>query len=172
VPTNPYRQARELLKLTQIAVAQECECSPSAILYNEQGLYISPLPVVSEFFGRYFREQSLRDAYYRFQKHMREENRRMWILPEPSLFWEPLKNTFHFNGIKPTRFCKLYCCQPMLIRSPRKLTGHLEKILLQAGFTPVQLQELRDRIVEYHDHNSQHEPKREQDLQLHRTDVL
>src|SRR5215831_2501852 len=146
------------MKMLQVDVARECNCSPSAVLYNEQGLYISPLPVVSEFFGRHFNESSLRDMYYRFQKHMREENRRMWLLPEPNLFREPLKATFHYNGIKPTRFCKLFCCQPMLIRNPRRLAGHLEKIILAAGFTPVQLQELRDRVAEYHDANQHNTP--------------
>jgi len=150
--TNPYRQARELLQITQQEVAERAGCSPSAVLFNEQGIYVDPLPVLTEFFGMYFDKEALQRNYVLFQKKTRRENQRMWLLPAPSISVHPLKAVFDYNNITKTRFTKLYCVQPVLLRAPKKITGYLKYCFKQAGFTEVQIQEISDRLEEYHDH--------------------
>src|SRR5215471_8279617 len=149
---NPYLQARQLLTLSQQEVADGAIVSVSCVRYNEQGLFLHPIPKLTDYFARLFRREALVRNYYRFQRRTRQENRKLWLLPEPNIFREPIRDTFKFNGLGVTRFCKLYCCQSVLLYQPKVLIGtDLGKILLASGFTPVQLQELHDRLQEYHD---------------------
>src|SRR5215471_3487949 len=149
---NPYLQARQLLTLSQQRVADEAMVSVSCVRYNEQGLFLHPIPKLTDYFARLFRREALTKNYYRFQRRMRQKNRKLWLLPEPNIFQEPIRATFKFNGLGVTRFCKLYCCQSVLLYQPKVLIGtDLGHILLASGFTPVQLQELHDRLQEYHD---------------------
>jgi transcriptional regulator with XRE-family HTH domain len=157
---NPYLQARRLLTLSQQQVAEQAGVSVSCVRYNEQGLFLNPIPKLTAFYERLFLRDALVRNYYRFQRRMRQENKKLWLLPEPNLFTEPLRATFRFNGIGVTRFCKNFCCQSVLLYQPKRLLGtDLYKILNQAGFTPVQLQELHDRLQEHYDRPVTDRPK-------------
>ena len=149
---NPYLQARQLLGKSQQEVADGALVSVSCVRYNEQGLFLHPIPKLTSFFGMYFAKEALTKNYYRFQRRMRQINNRMWLLPEPNVFEEPLRATFRYNNIGPTQFCKKFCCQMILLYQPKRLIRtDLGKIFSQAGFTPVQIEELHDRLQEYHD---------------------
>ena len=147
---NPYGQARVALGLSKAALARMIPCSDSAVLYNEQGLYVSPLSVITEFLvEKEFDGEVLRRGYYAFQRATRRQNARMWLLPPVDRTIDPLRAAVKHNNYTPTGFCKKFCLQPILLQKPQTMGPLVEKVFLAAGFTPVQVEELKERLQEH-----------------------
>lgn len=170
---NPFGQAREALGLTKVALAGNVPCSKSCVLFNEQGLYVSPIKVIMEFFVDHgYDEAVLRRGYYAFQRSQRQEHQRVWLLPPVDVTSDPLRNAIRHNGFSITRFCKDYCLQPVLLHDPKSVGPYVEKVFLAAGFTPVQMEELKERFQEHYDYVNGPVRHRSEDSELPGTNVL
>lgn len=145
------------LDLTKVDLARRIPCSKSCVLYNEQGLYAAPIPVIIGYFVEYgYDPEVLRRGYYAFQRSQRRSNNRVWLLPPVDVTSDPLRAAVKHNNYSITRFCKDYCLQPILLHQPQTVGPLVEKVFLEAGFTLVQLQELKDRLEEFVDHTRIH----------------
>lgn len=150
---NPFGQARVALGLTKVDLARRIPCSKSCVLYNEEGLYSAPIPVITQFFVDCgYEADVLRRGYYAFQRSQRRANNRVWLLPPVDLTTDPLRAAIRHNNFSITGFCKSFCLQPVLLHQPKTMGPLMEKVFLAAGFTPVQVDELKERLEEYVDH--------------------
>lgn len=158
---------------SQQDVADDAHISVSAVRYNEMGLYVNPLPRLVRYFSTHFDAGAMVRNYFRFQVRTRQENARMWLMPPVDLRKEPVRTFLEYNNINVTRFCKQYCCQSVLLYKPKKiLKTDLEKIFIGSGVTPSQLQELHDRLEEYHEQFRHNDGQRSTDRIPDRAEVL
>lgn len=101
VNTNPFKQIRLQLNLTQEQLASRCGITKHAVLRNEQGMAVEPLPVLLHYFSENFpiNTYELRTAYEKFQMHQRSENSLPFGIP--SNLQSELEHWLHFQLASP-----------------------------------------------------------------------
>lgn len=172
--SNPFKSIREQSGFTQQEIASRVGITKHAVLRNEQGMAVEPLPVLLNYFSTNFTVTvyELRKQYERFQITQRVNTGKL-LGGDPSLAlhrWKqlailnrrsiglnhPLVFLRESNDLNPTSLSRELCLNQSVINYFENNPVHQKTVpeqllvaLKQAGYSDDELTELRDAYQLY-----------------------
>lgn len=153
-PINPFKAARQELKLTMYELSKLTGVSKQAIIRLEQGTFVEPLEAVAQYFSdQGFAFLGMRDEYYDFQTKMRERHHRMFgdIPKSKDPYLENMVHPFReLRGIfGPTYVAKALCISQASIEHFENRPAHqtivpqaIQDVLNQIGYSREEIEDL------------------------------